>query len=587
MGASSMLRRNRHLQNSHIRRLRVERLEDRRLLAAGDLDLSFGGDGIVTTAVGVEAYANDMQVQSDGKIVVAGYTYNSSSVVSALLMRYNPDGSLDTSFSGDGIATFSSGYFMNAMAIQADGKIVITGRTGGGLDTSLVTFRFNADGSFDNTFGLRTLNIGAGTDEATDVAIQADGKVVVAGYGYVGLGNDFVLIRYNTNGSLDTSFDGDGWLTTGFGASNVSDNGNAVAIQADGKIVVAGGSQNGSKTDFALARYNANGSLDTSFDGDGKLTTAIGSTFDTAFGLAIQSDGRIVAAGRSDSSNADFAAARYNTDGSLDTSFDGDGKLTTAMGSAGDIAHDVVVQADGKIVLVGYSQNPTNYDFALARYDANGSPDTTFSGDGKVITVIASASDFAFGGALQTNGKIVVAGFSGVTSNTVAVLARYEANNPPTNPGDYNNNTRVDAADYVLWRKTAGTTNIQSYSGADGSGNGAIGPEDYDVWRVNYDNSDLGSAAGDALFLTPNARVAAVNIEFPVNDHNIHRVRNRESSRPQIVATHVGHDALLACLTNKSHRVVLSDKSAHDENRTPVAVNKISVATLDVVFASL
>ena len=172
-------------------------------------------------------------------------------------------------------------------------------------------------------------------------------------------------------GDLDTTFDGDGKVTTAVGS--FADEARGVAIQSDGKIVVAGFSFNGSNNDFALTRYNSNGSLDTTFDGDGKVTTAVGSSADVAYSVAIQSDGKIVVAGSSDdgSSNEsnEFALTRYNSDGSLDTTFDGSGKVTTAVGSSADVAYSVAIQSDGKIVVVGSSDDGSDWDFALTRYN--------------------------------------------------------------------------------------------------------------------------------------------------------------------------------------------------------------------------
>ena len=143
-------------------------------------------------------------------------------------------------------------------------------------------------------------------------------------------------------------------------------------LQSDGKIVAAGYSHNGSNFDFAIVRYNTNGSLDTTFDADGKQTTSIGSGTDGANSAVLQSDGKIVAAGYShNGTNTDFAVVRYNTDGSLDTTFDTDGKQTTAIGSGAEVANSVVLQGDGKIVAAGYSHNGTNEDFAVVRYSAN------------------------------------------------------------------------------------------------------------------------------------------------------------------------------------------------------------------------
>ena len=166
-------------------------------------------------------------------------------------------------------------------------------------------------------------------------------------------------------------------------------------IQADGKIVVAGEAEGVITSDFALARYNADGSLDTTFDGDGWLTTDIAFGDDYASAMLLQADGKIVVAGYSYNSGYNFALARYNPNGSLDTTFDGDGKLTTDFSAGTDYASDVALQADGKIVLSGSSSATGNTDFALARYNSNGSLDTTFSGDGKLVTDFNTGYDHA------------------------------------------------------------------------------------------------------------------------------------------------------------------------------------------------
>ena len=171
------------------------------------------------------------------------------------------------------------------------------------------------------------------------------------------------------------------------------DYGYSVAVQSDGKILVAGTSYTGSKYNFALARYNTNGALDTTFDGDGKLTTSISTGTDRAYSVAVQADGKILVAGES---NFDFGLVRYNTNGSLDTTFDGDGKLTTPIGSGYDFGRSVAVQADGKILVAGYGSNGSNNDFALVRYNRNGSLDTTFDGDGKLTTAIGAGQDIGY-----------------------------------------------------------------------------------------------------------------------------------------------------------------------------------------------
>ncbi len=381
----------------------------------GSLDSSFGSGGIVTTSINAIDTAYAVVVQADGKIVTAGITFNGTNTDFALV-RYNVDGSLDTSFDGDGKVTTDFGNsFDDAydIAIQTDGKIVAVGTTfnsstGTGDDFAIA--RYNIDGSLDTSFdgdGKMTTNIiGTSSDEARAVAIQADGKIVVAGQSIGG----FAVVRYNTNGSLDASFDGDGKVTTSI--SMRVDEAFAIAIQTDGKIVAAGSSRIGNdNAAFALVRYNPNGSLDTSFDNDGKVTTDFGNFDDEIGDIAIQADGKIVAAGYAEiSGGAQFALVRYNIDGSLDATFDGDGKVTTPFGNDGG-AFGVVIQSNGKIVAAGATSNgTTSLDFALIRYNTNGSLDTTFNGTGKVQTSLGNNSA-AYAVALQPDGKIVAAGF--------------------------------------------------------------------------------------------------------------------------------------------------------------------------------
>ena len=184
----------------------------------------------------------------------------------------------------------------------------------------------------------------------------------------------FVICTFNlqvpawaADGDLDTSFGTGGKVTTAIGSAD--DTAYSVVLQSDGKIIAVGQSDNGANTDFAVVRYNADGSLDTSFDTDGKVTTAIGSSSDNARSVVLQSDGKIILSGYSVGATRDFAVVRYNADGSLDTSFGTGGIVTTPIGSGTDEAYSVVLQSDGKIIAAGYSNNgPNNNDFAVVRY---------------------------------------------------------------------------------------------------------------------------------------------------------------------------------------------------------------------------
>jgi len=389
----------------------------------GSLDTSFDGDGVVTTSVGGSSdQASSVAIQPDGKIVVAGTVYGSSTSNQYRfgVVRYNADGSLDTSFSMDGkvVTNVVAGGYQEAtsVAIQPDGKIVVVGFTYAYPDP-FITVRYNSDGSLDTSFdtdGIATTFVGTYANRAAAVAIQSDGKIVVAGtatwsspsYYY-----QFLVLRYNDDGSLDTSFDADGIATTSVGTYS---QGYAVAIQPDGKIVAVG---YGRDNDFAVVRYNSDGSLDNSFSADGMMTTNV-SGRDFARSVAIQDDGQIVVAGVTDPSyygKYQFGVIRLNgSDGSLDTSFDSDGILATSVFGDNDEANSVMVQSDGRIVVGGLANNPVlgETDFALVRYNSDGTLDSAFDGDGKVTTNVSRIqySTEGYDVAVQNDGKIVMVG---------------------------------------------------------------------------------------------------------------------------------------------------------------------------------
>jgi uncharacterized delta-60 repeat protein len=294
-----------------------------------------------------------------------------------------------------------------------------------------------APGDLDPTFGTGgkvITPIGSSAYNAVRaVAIQPDGKIVTAG-NVVRATYDFGLVRYNTDGSLDTTFGTGGKVVTPIG--NSTDIAYAVAIQSNGKIVAAGTTVGSGTYDFGLVRYNTDGSLDTTFGTGSKIVTPIGSREDQAFAIAIQPDGKIVAVGYTNSytgssANDDFALVRYNTDGSLDTTFGTGGKVVTPIGSIGDVAYAVAIQSNGKIVAAGYSQSDiynTPENFALVRYNVDGTLDTTFGTGGKVVTPIGDSYSVARGVAIQPDGKIIAAGYtSGYTQDRYDdfALARY------------------------------------------------------------------------------------------------------------------------------------------------------------------
>jgi uncharacterized delta-60 repeat protein len=434
------------------------------LAQAGSLDLSFGKGGKVLTAIGPQLNeARALAIQADGKIVAVGATENGPKDDFAII-RYNSNGSLDSTFDKDGIVTTVVGSSYDeatTVALQLDGKIIVAGYSYTGSNSDFALIRYNKNGSLDSSFGSfgKVITaIGTNGDFGLSVALQSDGKIIVAGYSENGLNDDFAIVRYTKGGLLDSTFDADGIVTTDIGKK---DRGCAVKIQADGKIVVAGYSQDTSYSFITVVRYNANGSLDNTFDFDGKQTTVIGVFGDQARSLAVQSDGKIVVVGYSYgfAGSQDFAVVRYNINGSLDSSFDIDGKVTTAIGACDQNANAVVIQSDNKILLVGHSLNKSTStnEFAIVRYNTNGSLDNTFDFDGIVTTpLIGKLNDVAYAVAIQADGKIVVAGSSANSSSDILTFFAVVRYNNNINLGigaihDQNSEVKISPNPFSIW----------------------------------------------------------------------------------------------------------------------------------------
>lgn len=435
----------------------LEALEDRQLLSGpGTLDPTFGSGGEVLGTFANSA--RDVKIQSDGKILVAGKNNDDGNFSAFALARYNAaDGSLDPTFGSGGkvIATLGgrNGSGASELVIQPDGKILAAGYAYVGNSRNarkeFALVRYNANGSLDSTFGSGGKVFTAiGTDDtAYAVLVQNDGKIVAAGYTLVNGNTDFGLVRYNTNGTLDSTFGSGGKVITAISTgTNQGSYLNGLALETvlvNGapviKIVAAGQWYNGSRNYFALARYNPDGTLDGSFGQGGVVTTAVGQR-SSAYDIAVQpADGKIVVAGADNNgANLDFAVARYNTDGSLDTTFNATGAqpgVAPLDGTQSEIAYATALQTDGKIVVAGVQTPPNSSyvgDTALARFNADGTADTSFGTNGLVVTAL-SGEDDAQGLALQADGKIVTAGFYNESSTYTGswAILRYLSDTPP------------------------------------------------------------------------------------------------------------------------------------------------------------
>ena len=412
---------------------------------SGVLDPTFGTNGIVTTQVSTTYnFGMATVVQPDGKIIVVGYA-GMPATYKAAVVRYNTDGSLDNSFGDAGKLTISIGSaksYATDVALQDDGKIIIGARTYDNASGDFALVRVNEDGTFDNSFGTNGIVIAStgGSDVSSSILIADDGKILLAGDS----DNNFSVAKFNTNGTLDTSFGTNGWSITIFDDSESFIQ--QIAFQNDGKIVMGGFAVNSSvgRYQMAAARINANGTLDNSFGTAGKVSFNFGVDQDFATAVAIQSDGKIVLGGHTYiTSNPrlsyDFAAVRLNTDGNLDTTYGNNGVATAQVVDEANYTNGMIIQADDKVVLAGRTVKLFDYDFAMVRFDTNGELDTTFGNDGKVSTDVDGREDHGYAIALQPDNKIILTGYSysSGANDSALVVARY--NNDPLGVEDYQN----------------------------------------------------------------------------------------------------------------------------------------------------
>lgn len=402
---------------------------------AGTLDTSFGQNGLVLTDNGINSYdqGNKILVQADGKILIAGTANVSTNSSFTVVYRYNPDGILDPDFAEAGIFMCALGSTVNSgndILLQNDGKILILGQVSNPFtNEDIALIRLNTDGSFDPSFGTDG-KVVIDTDSLYNFAaafdLQADGKIVIGG----AMGTDasqgekLCVLRCNQDGTLDNTFGINGiisTITSVYGA-DASD----LVLQNDGKIVLTGATYTSNASDFVTLRYDANGSLDSTFSADGIDIIAISSDYDGGNALVIQNDHKIVVLGIVFSfPTSQVVLLRYDTNGLLDSTFSGDGKLSFSIGTGLTIATGIALQSDGKILVGGYSENTNDADLTLVRINTNGMSDISFGTNGKVMTDVKGGYDYGNSIDIQADGKIVLAGSAYNGAKTDIVMARY------------------------------------------------------------------------------------------------------------------------------------------------------------------
>jgi uncharacterized delta-60 repeat protein len=405
--------------------------------APGDLDTSFGTGGRTHTPIGNFSLGSSVALQGHD-IVVAGSS-TSGSVDRAVLVRYTPDGHLDPSFGSNGHVTTLVGACSPAtsVAVQpADERIVVAAYSyvsGCDGDSFMTVLRYTKNGALDTSFGggdgIVRFRVGGHRSAAN--ALVLDGtKIVVAGWTDNGSSLDFAVARLDADGALDPSFGGGtGRVETSFGSRD--DVAEAIALQPNGKVVVAGLFTGPSHEAFGIARYDTDGSLDASFSGNGKAAVSFGQQLTYTYAVARQSSGKMVLGGFEGGADANLALARLRTDGTLDPTFGSNGKQTTSILSGADAIFGLAIQKDDKVVAAGEASSGFGSSrIVVARYGVGGNVDTSFGGGDGHVTTTFSGEPLARGSAivLQRDGRILVAGSEGTprVSSQIAVV-RYLA----------------------------------------------------------------------------------------------------------------------------------------------------------------
>ena len=405
----------------------------------GALDMTFGNGGKVITSISnSDATANSVVAKNNGKIIIGG-----SSKINGTdhftLVQYNPDGSLDTTFGNKGIVATSIGFksTMYSIALQSDGKIVAGGYSTSNSTVSNQIFtlaRYYSNGSRDTLFGnvgVVTTIFQSGSSSIKKVIVKPDGKILVGGLLSTMTFEEYpILAQYLPTGILDNSFGTNGTLITGVNVVNGKKKGvSDMALSADGKIIMAIEAYPvaaNNSSDFLLVQLLQNGKIDSSFANNGFAQTDFNNSGDLSYSLAVLPDSAIVLAGYSHASGSltKFALGKYQANGQLNTSFGNGGKVSTSVGTYPAIATHIVVKANGSIVLTGNTYY-TSEDFAIIKYNSDGTVDNSFGSNGVVTTDFLGHKDESFSSAIQADGKLVVVGHAMDNSKYNIALARY------------------------------------------------------------------------------------------------------------------------------------------------------------------
>jgi uncharacterized delta-60 repeat protein len=388
----------------------------------GTLDTTFDTVGYSTLLTGVDAYLQSLVIQPSGRIVAAGYDFDGALTYRSLLAGFHANGSLDTTFATSGFtqpAIFGSGNEnFSSVSVQTDGTLVSSGSAFDGANFFMTAMRFDLNGAIDTTFnagGNFTLNIVSPTTAYSN-SLQTDNKIVLGGVS----NNQWLLVRLNTDGSFDTTFNTTGQVQT---AVTTQDTIRSTLIQADGSILVGGTSNGGLGEDATVGRYDSAGALDTTYNLTGYNILSATVNPDYILKSLLQADGKMVNIGyNSIGAYNECVVSRLNTDGSIDTTFNTTGSRNFDAGYE-TRCQGGALDSTGRIIVTGYTSNPTNR-ILIARIQSDGAMDTTFSATGFNEISINGVNDQATQVVIDSNGKYIISGSTSIAGILQALVAR-------------------------------------------------------------------------------------------------------------------------------------------------------------------
>lgn len=484
--------------------------------ADGSKDNSFGNNGFVDAGMAPITSGIPFVIQSDNKIVVLGaQIINSTNSIVFHLERYTEDGTLDNSFGSNGQVLTTFGFLQNSpsrLALQVDGKILACGNANaGGGNARILLARYHTDGSLDTTFDgdgkvVATLS---GSNNPVFLSVAPNGKIRTAGYVGIAGSNNFSIAQFNSNGSVDLTFDSDGRTLTPFDANDDSYFMNSVSQQADGKLVVNTQTSNagpfGSGGDFLTRRYNSDGTVDLTFGNNGQVSTSIlpGGSHIPKCNI-VQDDSKILVAGYS--SFADLNVLRYNSNGTLDNSFNEDGITSEKVESSNDNGRILVKENNGKLLLIGTKKNRIintlgSSDIAIAKYNQDGSLDDSFGVNGKSILILDQQVNTPKKAALQPDGKILV----------LNEYSNFASSNNGQEVIRFNSDGSLDSSFGINGKVSISTS---SFSSSFSSLSALHVREDGGFFVINHGLNPIDNSEPFALYITSFSSDGSVNTNF-------------------------------------------------------------------------